>query len=445
MRHSSIYIYCQRQITQRLKYVLYWIFKEQFNLNYQICDDEKEFQLFEGPKINYSNQEFSDSIQNILHIKPSNLLFETGVKKQNLNIQRWKRLTVLFYNQPRQKITFDIFAAVFYLISRYEEYLPHEVDFHGRYSFKESAAGQYGFLKQPIIDLWLFHFKNILAAEFQLELAKKTFQVIHTFDVDMAWKYLNKDFKRTYGGYLRDFLTFRFAEIKERMLVLKKKKIDPFFSFENLKHLQEQYQFESIYFLLLANELSQYDKNASPKNPEMQQLIKSISSYSECAIHPSYNSHKNSQNLKKEIEYLSALLQKPIKKSRQHFIKFELPETYRLLLEMGINEDYSMGYATENGFRAGTSHSFLWYDLLAEKTTSLRVFPFAFMDATSKFYLKQDKAAAQKEWFRIYKELKEIDGCFISIWHNYILSVKTDKNSWIEVLEQILDFCNRAE
>lgn len=445
MNHSSILIYSQRQCTQRLEYVLHWIFKEQFNCDYQVCDDEEKFQLYEGPKINYSDQDFSDSFNNTLRIKPSNLLFETGIKSQNLSIQRWKRLTVLFYNQPGQKITFDIFAAVFYLISRYEEYLPHEVDFHGRYSSKESAAGQYGFLNQPIIDLWLFHFKNILATEFQLELTKKPFQVIHTFDVDMAWKYLNKGFKRTYGGYLRDFLTFNFAEIRERMLVLKGKNADPFFSFENLKLLQKQYHFDPIYFFLLADELSQYDKNTSPSHPSMQQLIKSVSHHAHCGIHPSYNSHKDDQTLKNEIEYLSSCLQQSIKKSRQHFIKFKLPETYRTLIQNGIQEDYSMGYANENGFRAGTSHSFLWYDLLEEKVSTLRIFPFAFMDATSKFYLKRNQLEVVEDWKRIYNQLRSVDGCLINIWHNYILSQKTDKNSWLDVFEQILNFQNQSK
>src|SRR5690606_39014471 len=74
--------------------------------------------------------------------------------------------------------------------------------------------------------------------------------------------------------------------------------------------------------------------------------------------------------------------------SRQHYIKFSLPETYRNLIEIGIKADYSMGYPDHIGYRASTGHSFLWYDLWKDEMTSLEVHPFEIMEVTLKKYMQ---------------------------------------------------------
>ena len=71
-----------------------------------------------------------------------------------------------------------------------------------------------------------------------------------------------------------------------------------------------------------------------------------------------------------------------VTKSRQHFLAFELPTTYLKLIQSGILEDYSMGYASHLGFRAGICSPFRFYNLLEEKETDLVVYPFQVMDVT---------------------------------------------------------------
>lgn len=432
---SLILIYYAEPGSPRIRYVLDWIFKEQLHLNYELTNEKTAWNSFSGAKINYSNESFSN---NELQIKPSGLLFETNIKTQQLSIQRWKKTTIFFYTQPGKKVPFDIFSAIFYLISRYEEYLPHNKDQHKRYSFKQSAAVVYGFLDEPVVDIWLLHFRQILNAIFELNIPAPQFEQKHSFDIDMAWKYLHKGKNRIYGAYLKDFLKGNFKQIKERAAVLKNKITDPYFSFEYLKELHLKYKIDPLYFVLLGK-WSTYDRNTPPQNPEMIQLIKNLGQAFDCGIHPSYKSHEDKAQLREEINTLATVLSKSITKSRQHFIKFTLPETYQTLIELGITEDYSMGYAAQNGFRASTSRSFLWYDLSLEKTTELRVHPFAFMDATSKFYLHKNKEQAFQEWLHIYHKIKSVNGVFISIWHNYILSNKLDKNSWMDLYEQVVE------
>jgi hypothetical protein len=409
--------------------VLKWVFTEQLNISFQLTDDLEEWKRYGGPKINYDKGEPG---QNSLQIIPHTLLKEETVHTQDLSINRWKHSTILFYNQPGAAIPFDIFSAVFYLISRYEEYLPHELDKHGRFKHEQSVAAQFSFLQQPVVDEWLMHFGEILAQKTGIKIKEKIFRFQPTYDVDIAWKYLHKGTNRLWGGYFKDILRLNWKSILERRSVLSGKQKDPYDCFAWLDEVHQQHKLQPLFFLLLGT-LSDYDKNADPTSPAMQKLMQDLSAQYTLGIHPSYSSHESINVLKKEINILAGVTHKTITKSRQHYIKFTLPKTYENLIAAGIRDDYSMGYASCNGFRAGTSHSFPWYHLLAEQETVLRVHPFAFMDATSRFYNKQNTGEAWQEWERLWYAVKKVNGTFISIWHNHMLGNHRESKDWREL------------
>jgi len=419
----------------RLRYILNWMFGEQLGITCRLTTDLDHWNSFEGAKINYSASRNSNGS---LQIIPHAILKEADIRPQSLSINRWKHSTILFYNQPGSKVPFDIFAAAFYLLSRYEEYLPNEKDKHDRYRPEQSVAAQFSFLQQPVVDEWVFHLGKILEQQFRIQLPGKPFHFIPTYDIDIAWKYLHKGSKRTWGGLFKDLVALKWNEATERMAVKAGKKKDPFDCFEWLDDIHKEYHLQPIYFMLLG-QTSAFDKNADPHSEAMQQLMQTLARQYSMGIHPSYASHKNAVILKSEIEILKETTLKPVTQSRQHYIKFTLPETYETLIAQGVSDDYSMGYASDNGFRAGTSNSFLWYNLKGENVTSLRVHPFAFMEATNKFYLKQSPEAAWQEWERLWYSVKNVNGTFISIWHNYILGTDKAAKGWRELYIKALD------
>lgn len=419
----------------RLQYIFNWIFREQLRLSFQLTYDIAGFSTYEGAKINYcSNSNLKDGLK----ILPHPILQESSIQIQSLSVNRWKHSTILFYNQPGAKIPFDIFAASFYLISRYEEYLPNEKDKHGRYKYEQSVASRFAFLQQPVVDEWIFHFGKILEQQFQIELKKKQFEFLPTYDIDIAWKYLHKGLKRHWGGLLKDVVSLNWKEVTKRIVVSAGKAKDPFDCFEWMDEIHKAYHLHPVYFMLLG-QTSAFDKNADPESEAMQQLMKKLGKQYSMGIHPSYASHESLAILKSEVIILEEAIQKPIVQSRQHYIKFELPETYERLIVQGIEHDYSMGYASCNGFRAGTSNSFLWFNLKNENITSLRVHPFAFMEATNKFYLKHNPEAAWREWERLWHAVKKVNGTFVSIWHNYILGTDEASKGWRTLYLRALD------
>ncbi len=426
--------------TPRLRYVLDWICRAQLQTGYRLTADIAEWQSYQGPKLSYGPDKPEPDA---LHIKPVALLQESGIKVQQLNINRWKHSTILFYNQPGARIPFDLFAAVFYLLSRYEEYLPYKPDQHGRYPAALSVAAQYAFLQQPVVDEWLCSLRKMLEQRWGIALPLKQATCRFSYDIDIAWKFLHKGARRTWGGYLRDLLRLQWPALIARKKVLAGQAADPYDCFSWLDTLHRQYKIQPLYFLLLGKG-SAYDKNADPALPAMKALVAALAAQYDTGIHPSYASHQSEAVLQEEILTLARDGGQPVTQSRQHYIKFTLPHTYRNLLRAGITDDYSMGYASANGFRAGTANAFAWYDLEAEAISALQVHPFAFMDATSKFYARNNTEETFREFERLYHAVQKTGGTFFSIWHNYILGTDAAFAGWPELYERVLQYTSAS-
>jgi hypothetical protein len=126
---------------------------------------------------------------------------------------------------------------------------------------------------------------------------------------------------------------------------------------------------------------------------------------------------------------------KKIVHSRQHYIRFTLPATFRRLIETGIEKDFSMGYGSINGFRASVCSPYYWYDLEKESATTLMLYPFCFMDANSLFEQKQTPQQTYNELIQYYERVKGCKGVFIPIWHNFILGTDAAYEGWRNMFE----------
>jgi hypothetical protein len=155
-------------------------------------------------------------------------------------------------------------------------------------------------------------------------------------------------------------------------------------------------------------------------------------------IHPSFASNNDVAILKKEIERLSGILNREVSISRQHFLKLEFPKTYLNLLELGIREDYTLGFADRPGFRAGTSVPFYFFDLDSEQETPLLLHPVTVMDATLKNYLKLNPEEGLNLAIQYLETVRTYGGQFMPLWHNESLSESFDWIGWSMVYEQLI-------
>jgi len=423
------------QTGPRLTYIFGLIFGGLLGLEHRMTTDPEDFRSYDGPKLAYTDHPPDDS----LFFKVSGLLSETGIRKQDLDFFIYKGTTAFYrVTGDHAALPFDPFAAAFYLVTRYEEYLPFHADVHGRFPAEQSTAFCRGFLRKPLVNIWSQMIGKILLDRYPaLKLPEKHFLFQPTIDIDSAYAYKQKGLLRTTGAYLRDLLHGDFAEMSARTRVLKGLQKDPFDTFDDIRDIHRQHGLTPLFFLLMGDH-GKYDKNLPVSNTEFRTLIQSLAARAEVGIHPSYKSYRAPAILRKERERLSAVTGRPVTKSRQHFLRLTLPGTYRDLLSQGITDDYTMGYASETGFRASICDTYRFYDLENETTTTLNIHPFAVMDGTLKDYKNLSPDEALVNIRQLINEVRQVSGTFISLWHNESLSGMKRWSGWREVYEGML-------
>ncbi len=412
----------------RLQYICHFIFTELMGAAVSITIDQEEFSVYEGVKINYSDARIPG---NVFRIEGNSFLFDEIIIRQEIicfEVNGYKA----FFRSHDSDFPFDIFAASFYLITRYEEYLPHRKDAYGRYAHENSLAFKENFLNLPLVNIWVKEFAKRLKEKFPtFNFQPSTFNFLPTYDIDIAWSYKHKGLLRNLGGFIK-------SASAERWQVLAGIRPDPFDSYNWLHELHTRYQLDPVYFFLVAGKNGQYDKNILPHNDSMWKLIQQHATRYTVGLHPSWQSGDALSLLAKEKKQLEAMSGLPVQRSRQHYIRFNLPEGYNRLLEAGITNDYSMGYGSINGFRASVASSFYWYNLEEEEQTELRIHPFCFMDANSYYEQKQNTEQTWTELEHYITVCKENSGTLAAIWHNNFLGTDPAFAGWRELYERFI-------
>ncbi|HKO81563.1 MAG TPA: polysaccharide deacetylase family protein, partial [Chitinophagaceae bacterium] len=264
------------------------------------------------------------------------------------------------------------------------------------------------------------------------------FTFLPTYDIDIAWSYKHKGWWRSFGGLINSLIKGNWQQFNERRNVIKGKRKDPFDSYGWLHQLHEKHKLKPYYFFMVAGKKGKYDKNISPKQKALQELIHDHFIRYPVGIHPSWRSGDEHSLLEKEIDLLGTITGSKVSSSRQHYIRFELPETFRRLIKNNIQFDFSMGYGSINGFRASVASPFYWYDLEKENQTELMLFPFCYMEANSFYEQKYTAQQALDEMRHYYNTIKSVNGTFITIWHNQFLGSDKLYEGWKEVYEQFI-------
>lgn len=405
-----------------------------------IFDEEKYLAHPDPHRINYSYHRLSD---NELWIHSHVLLFESTIRPVKIDCFEHRGYKAFF--KAEGDTGFDLLAGIFYLITRYEEYLPHPNDLYGRYAHEASLAFREGFLHLPLVNIWLEDFRSLLAEKFSdLTLPPSAFRFQATYDIDIAWSFRHKGKKRTTGALVKLFFTGKWRAMMQRIAVLKGKQQDPFDAYDWMDDLHASTGLKPLYFFLVAEQKGKYDKNIDVSSPAFQALVKETAAKYPIGLHPSWASGDYPELLRKEKAWLEKTTGQTIHASRQHYIRFALPATYRRLIAAGITDEYSMGYATINGFRASFAGFFYWYDLKGEVVSPLRVHPYCFMDANAFFEEKKSPQEAFQELQAYYERIKAVGGEMITIWHNPFLGTDPLFEGWREVYEAFVQMATKS-
>lgn len=421
------------KFSKRITYTMALLLGRLLGAEWQLTSNLKQFGNYEGPKINYSTRRRGDDM---VHIPAHGFLMERGIREFAPELRWQDSLPLLFPATDKEAdLPFDVFAAAFYLVSRYEEYLPHRKDVFGRFEASESYAFQNGFLHKPVVNHYAAMIRKKLQEKFpEYSLNTPAFTFIPTYDIDVAYAYKGRAGVRSFLGAVRSLAQFDFTALKQRIRVLSGAEQDPFDSYDKQIRLYKESGIKAFYFFLVGD-YGPYDRNLSVYSSTLFSLIKKLGDYAHIGIHPSYASNKDDFQLEKEIRRLSEITHQEIRFSRQHYLRLNIPQTFHNLLKHNITYDFTMGYASQPGFRAGICSPYPFYDLAHEHSTPLTIIPFAIMDGTLRDYLQLTPEESLSVIKQLIEEVAGVGGTFVSLWHNDALCDYGPWKGWQHVYD----------
>ena len=421
------------KISPRLKYIFKHICTRILGIKVEFTTKIEDFIAHDRLKMSYTRQQLG----NEFFVKSHDILFEQGLSDIEINVHDWENTKCFFYNGDKSTMPFDIFAASFYLLARYEEYLPQVKDEYGRFLATESIAYKYDFLHQPVVDIWAYKFKSILEKLYpDFTFPERSYSIKPVIDVPSAYKFRLKGIMRTFGGTMKDVFQLKLKRLYNRYAVLLSFKHDPYDTYKYIINKQKQAK-NKFQFFFLIGAFSTYDKGINVNKKRFKSLIKHVGDYCHVGLKISYFALEDTSLLKKEKKQMESIINSSLQASRQSYSKLNFPESYRNLVELEIKEDYTMGYTNYVGFRAGSCTPFLFYDLDYETQTPLKINSYHIMDYT----LLKNKSLLDKKKVlnEVVSKIKAVNGQFVPIFHNYTFSNSLRWKGFKDLFNIILD------
>ena len=428
-------IYCPK-VTNRAGYVFNLIFKTILGTDFEITSDSAFFESHSGTKICYNGTKIGN---NCIFVKSSPLLFRHSIDTLDTDVFDYDGVPAFFgTNNKDADIPFDIFAASFYLVSRYEEYLPFRTDKLGCYDVSNSLAYNKGFLDKPVIDIWAWRLAEKISQRFtDWEMPKKRFDFISTVNLGQAYKYKRIGLMRTAYGYCHDMAKRDWQHVRQRTRVLFNKQDDPYDNYEHIVQLSRKYGTKTLFWSLMCD-YTPYDHNISYRNVHLRNTLKHLADYGKVGISLSYSSEGDLQKQTSETERLADVLHKPVIRSRFNYQRYHLPMDYKNLNKIGIEKDFSMGYHNAVGFRAGTCTPFHFFNIDANREYNLMVYPTPIPEGIFSDHTPEEVLDIYKN---IIQTVGNVGGTFVSTWKSEGFTDET----YTATYEKILALCKETK
>ena len=364
-------VFCPK-ISSRLRYIFHHVLTNSLGIAVDFTTTLDTFIAHSGPKMSYGKA----PLGNEFFVEAADLLFQYGVQDTPIEVKKWEELPCFFSVGKKSKLPFDLFAASFYLLSRYEEYLPHLKDDLGRFVAQQSLAYQHKFLEQPLVDQWVAKFADLLQEDFpELRFsAKAEERFMPLVEVVSPFKYKFKSVFANGLEWVKALTQLNFWALVEQPLVLLGFRKDPWDNFRLLAQHFSTASFKMRFFFLYTNE-SYMDRGITYRNKRFQDKIKGVADYFNTVLLASFNAVKSDQTLGEERKNLSTLIHRQVESIRFAWGLKTAGETYRHLIMQEVEQDFSMGYPITYGYRASTAVPFFFYDFSSEMMSSLQLFP----------------------------------------------------------------------
>ena len=410
-------------LTPRVDYVFKHICTRILGLSIKFTTNLEEFLAHHGPKMSYGKRPLGGEY----FVQAHDLLFVQGIEDIEVPVRSWGETIGIFPTPESGQLPFDIFAGGFYLLSRYEEYLPHVKDDLGRYPFTESLAFRHDFLQWPVVDQWAVKFGLTLQNAYpELMMPLRHFKVHSIVEAKRPYEFLQRGFVRSCIGLLGDLYKLKIGRVLQRFQVLSGRRKDPYDTFNWLLNNLKGNRSKLTLFFMLGEGYS-FREDFNTKQERFRQLIKMTSDYVEVGLVLSYHWLLNQNQIKSEKQQMEELTHRPLSATFNDRQMVQLPQVYRSLVELEVASDYTMYYYNKLGFRAGTCTPFLFYDLDFEVKTPLVLQPVVGKSLALNYGKASDIEGAVMALFRTVEKVK---GTFMFMFSNRDFEPSVDNKIW---------------
>jgi len=433
------------------EYIIDVIFNQFFNLPYQVLlsnniRDEYYIYIDKERKIVIKDAFFSLYPKNLEYLKISSIPKEISYMEHNLCAE--KDIPVLFGKPIIQKEKnsttshIDIFATLFFMLTRWEEYVNTTRDNHNRFPHTESLAYQHDFLHRPIVNEYIELLWNILKElGYSSKRKEEAFSILLTHDVDEILRYPN--IKRVLVAMagdiiLRKSLPLALKTLIHYPLILMGKKRDPYDSFDEIMDMSDSFNIQS-HFFFMSGGTTPYDNRYNIREPRVKTIIEKIKARGHAiGIHPSYSAYNDPIQFKLEKEVLEEINQEAIVTGREHYLRFEVPHTWQLWEDNHFEWCSNLAYAQSAGFRTGCCSPYSPFNILSQKQLTVKERPLIMMEVT--FVQEAPEIEDFDKMVDYYLNIvKKYNGEFVLLWHNASLhdhAIKPYTPSYRRTLQQ---------
>jgi hypothetical protein len=344
-------------------------------------------------------------------------------------------------------IHIDIIASAFFFLSGWQEWRPMDTDIHRRFPFESSIQYAFGVLGQPIVDQYGLIVKNAVEkAGWQGpktgRYREKSFAVMMTHDIDHTRKWTPGIIYRECVRHLilnrrNDFIKDRILRFGHflRMLIARH---DPYrISVDKILSAEEKMGVHATFFIKAGGN-NKRDVSYSLRNVYIRRLLRILKNRGhQIGLHPSYNAYSHTEMMEKEQKTLEAAMGESPGAVREHFLRFEMPLTWKIQNELGFEYDSTLGFPGHEGFRMATCHPFRAYDLEHDRPLHLWELPLIAMDDTFVSYRKLDPLASWKSIRDLLETVKKYHGIAVLLFHNSCYD-DFDNQGWGSIFEKTL-------
>lgn len=339
-------------------------------------------------------------------------------------------------------VKFDILGAIFFMLTRYEEYLQNDRDKHDRVQERLSIGRKAGFHATPIVNQYLEVLWRVLKhSGFILERSPISFKVEPTCDVDNPFDLAFNSFWFSIKNGIRSCIdNHSFTQLRKNLG--KYFLGDLFAKDENVEGMNwimtscEEADMQAQFYFIpkITHKADGYNHQSSRKyiNVVKEVLARGHS----IGMHPGYQCYVSEDNFEQTIKAFRQLLKLVNRStdnidSRMHYLRWKFPETLKLYSKFNIRSDSSMTYAEAPGFRSGVCYEHTMYDLESRSPTAVTQKPLILMDASllDEPYLALGHSEAAKTIMLDLKRQCELyNGNFRFLWHNCHLTSQADRD-----------------